>query len=130
MTEKQTVKMEVMNLIALVKIELKHSGVVMVTLIVLKVKTKLDVLVCGSCFSGFMNYDFFQLIVVGCAKDEFSCNDWNPRYRKSTCIPLKQRCDGIEQCPVGFDEIDCSVLTDTLEEHKVCEALLFTLVVI
>lgn len=64
---------------------------------------------------------FFNIFLnTGCSEREFSCNDWNPRYRRGTCIPLEQRCDGIEHCPVGYDETDCTILTDVIEEHKVC----------
>lgn len=121
---KRIVKMEVMNRIVLARIELKLLGFVMVILIVRKVKMKLDVLVILIIFGIQSSVKCFFLYVQkkGCAADEFSCNDWNTRYKRSTCIPLEQRCDGIEQCPVGFDEIDCTVLTDTLEEpNKVCK---------
>lgn len=119
--------MDLMNRIALARIELKHLGIVMVTLIVLMVKTNLDVLVYG--IDSFSSSQIQTLFCAGCSGDEFSCNDWNPRYRRSTCIPLEQRCDGTEQCPTGFDEIDCNVLTDTLQERKVCEmaSLIFML---
>ncbi|XP_066138197.1 uncharacterized protein ndl [Euwallacea fornicatus] len=50
----------------------------------------------------------------GCADDEFSCDDWS-RFRRSTCIPLVQRCDGVKQCEItGKDELDCSILADHL----------------
>ncbi|CAG9768789.1 unnamed protein product [Ceutorhynchus assimilis] len=48
----------------------------------------------------------------GCGINEFSCDDWS-RFRRSTCIPLVQKCDGIKQCEVtGKDEMDCSMLAD------------------
>ncbi|XP_076268925.1 serine protease nudel isoform X2 [Rhynchophorus ferrugineus] len=48
----------------------------------------------------------------GCEENEFSCDDWS-RFRKSTCIPITQRCDNIKQCEVtGKDEMDCSILAD------------------
>ncbi|KAH1029281.1 hypothetical protein HUJ05_002542 [Dendroctonus ponderosae] len=50
----------------------------------------------------------------GCAENEFSCDDWS-KYRRSSCIPLSQRCDGIKQCEItGKDEMDCSILADRL----------------
>ncbi|XP_050314340.1 serine protease nudel isoform X2 [Anthonomus grandis grandis] len=50
----------------------------------------------------------------GCEETEFSCDDWS-RLRRSTCIPISQRCDGIKHCEVtGKDESDCSILADHL----------------
>ncbi|KAL3276424.1 hypothetical protein HHI36_011809 [Cryptolaemus montrouzieri] len=54
----------------------------------------------------------------GCSEDEISCDDWS-RFRKGTCIPINQRCDGIRQCEVtGKDEDDCSILTDHIGEKN------------
>ncbi|CAG9836716.1 unnamed protein product [Diabrotica balteata] len=53
-----------------------------------------------------------ELGCFGCGKDEFSCDDWS-KFRKSTCILIEQRCDGITQCEItGKDEEDCTALTD------------------
>ncbi|KAK5649545.1 hypothetical protein RI129_000574 [Pyrocoelia pectoralis] len=55
-----------------------------------------------------------ELHCFGCELGMFSCDDWSPRQRISTCIPLEQRCDGIPQCPTERDELDCSVLVGQL----------------
>lgn len=61
-----------------------------------------------------LNHHCIFFVFSGCAENEFSCDDWS-RFRRSTCIPLKQRCDGVKQCEItGRDETDCSVLTDQL----------------
>ncbi|XP_072384349.1 serine protease ndl [Diabrotica undecimpunctata] len=53
-----------------------------------------------------------ELGCFGCGKDEFSCDDWS-KFRKSTCIPIEQRCDGTTHCEItGKDEEDCTALTD------------------
>ncbi|CAG9823853.1 unnamed protein product [Phaedon cochleariae] len=58
-----------------------------------------------------------ELGCFGCEKDEFSCDDWS-RFRKSTCIPIEHRCDGIRQCEItGKDEEDCSVLADNVGDQ-------------
>ncbi|KAL1501397.1 hypothetical protein ABEB36_006721 [Hypothenemus hampei] len=50
----------------------------------------------------------------GCSEGEFSCDDWS-RFRRATCIPLEQRCDGVKQCEItGKDETDCAILADHL----------------
>ncbi|XP_060524589.1 serine protease nudel-like [Cylas formicarius] len=50
----------------------------------------------------------------GCKEDEFSCDDWS-RFRRSTCIPISQRCDNIKQCEItGKDEAECSILLDSI----------------
>ncbi|KAK9881867.1 hypothetical protein WA026_018066 [Henosepilachna vigintioctopunctata] len=54
----------------------------------------------------------------GCAEDEISCDDWS-RFRKGTCVPIEQRCDGVRNCDVtGKDEDDCSILTDHMGESN------------
>lgn len=61
-----------------------------------------------------LNHRYKIFVYLGCAEDEFSCDDWS-RFRRSTCIPLEQRCDGVKQCEItGRDESDCSVLSDQL----------------
>uniref|UniRef100_A0A6P7FDM3 Serine protease nudel-like n=1 Tax=Diabrotica virgifera virgifera TaxID=50390 RepID=A0A6P7FDM3_DIAVI len=58
-----------------------------------------------------------EFVCFGCNKDEFSCDDWS-KFRKSTCIPIEQRCDGITQCEItGKDEEDCTVLTDNIGQQ-------------
>lgn len=53
---------------------------------------------------------------IGCSVDEVNCDDWS-RFKKGTCVPLSQRCDGIRQCEItGRDEDDCSILTDHIGE--------------
>ncbi|XP_030766039.1 uncharacterized protein LOC115890059 isoform X2 [Sitophilus oryzae] len=55
----------------------------------------------------------------GCEENEFSCDDWS-RFRKSTCIPISQRCDNIKQCEItGKDEMDCSILADHIGQFPV-----------
>ncbi|XP_044756720.1 uncharacterized protein LOC123315190 [Coccinella septempunctata] len=54
----------------------------------------------------------------GCSEDEINCDDWS-RFRKGTCVPMSQRCDGIRQCEItGRDEDDCSILTDHIGESN------------
>ncbi|KAF5286324.1 hypothetical protein FQA39_LY04222 [Lamprigera yunnana] len=55
-----------------------------------------------------------ELKCFGCELDMFSCDDWSPRERVSTCIPIEQRCDGVAQCPSEKDESDCALLLETL----------------
>nr|CAH7733212.1 unnamed protein product [Callosobruchus chinensis] len=53
-----------------------------------------------------------ELGCFGCSENEFSCDDWS-KFRKSTCIPIWQRCDNVRQCEMtGKDEEDCSILSD------------------
>lgn len=32
---------------------------------------------------------------------------------------MEQQCDGILQCPLGTDERDCLILTDSVGQHEV-----------
>lgn len=68
-------------------------------------------------------YTFFILnfvtLIVGCNDNEFSCDDWTERRKKATCVPLKERCDGKPQCRTGKDEMDCSLLTNSINVHQV-----------
>nr|CAI5852171.1 unnamed protein product [Callosobruchus analis] len=56
--------------------------------------------------------DRVGLYRICCLDNEFSCDDWS-KFRKSTCIPIWQRCDNVRQCEMtGKDEEDCSILSD------------------
>ncbi|KAB0800716.1 hypothetical protein PPYR_06455 [Photinus pyralis] len=55
-----------------------------------------------------------EMHCFGCESGTFSCDDWSPRERFSTCIPIEQRCDGIVQCATEKDELDCSIIVDHL----------------
>ncbi|CAH1999694.1 unnamed protein product [Acanthoscelides obtectus] len=58
-----------------------------------------------------------ELGCFGCSEHEFSCDDWS-KFRKSTCIPIWQRCDNIRQCEMtGRDEEDCSILSDNVGDQ-------------
>ncbi|CAH1186896.1 unnamed protein product, partial [Phyllotreta striolata] len=60
-----------------------------------------------------------ELGCFGCSEDEFSCDDWS-KSRKSTCIPMEERCDNKIQCQItGKDEEDCSILTDKIGPQPV-----------
>lgn len=58
-------------------------------------------------------------MILGCNDNEFSCDDWTERRKKATCVPLKERCDGKPQCRTGKDEMDCSLLTNSINVHQV-----------
>jgi hypothetical protein len=58
-------------------------------------------------------------VFSGCNASSFSCQDWDRHYRKTTCLPLEERCDGTRDCPNGRDEMDCLLLEDRLSHHHV-----------
>ena len=49
--------------------------------------------------------------VIGCRVNEISC-DMNKK--KSACLPLSKRCDGIAQCNDKSDEIGCDLFSKRL----------------
>ena len=46
---------------------------------------------------------------VACGELEFDCDG------KGTCIPVGQRCNGVNNCINGLDELNCGEL-DTVDE--------------
>lgn len=55
--------------------------------------------------------------MIGCDANSFNCDDWMESNKIATCIPLKERCDGIAQCPTGKDEKGCSTLVEHFGKH-------------
>lgn len=61
------------------------------------------------------------LIFPGCARNEFSCDDWNKMNPRGTCVPIEKRCDTVRDCLNGKDEQECSILTETVEQDQVSQ---------
>nr|XP_018909286.1 PREDICTED: serine protease nudel [Bemisia tabaci]XP_018909287.1 PREDICTED: serine protease nudel [Bemisia tabaci]XP_018909288.1 PREDICTED: serine protease nudel [Bemisia tabaci] len=59
-----------------------------------------------------------ELSCFGCARNEFSCDDWNKMNPRGTCVPIEKRCDTVRDCLNGKDEQECSILTETVEQDQ------------
>uniref|UniRef100_A0A8D9F2W7 Serine protease nudel n=1 Tax=Cacopsylla melanoneura TaxID=428564 RepID=A0A8D9F2W7_9HEMI len=54
-----------------------------------------------------------ELGCFDCPENTFSCDK-----NQTTCVQFDKRCDFTNDCNNGKDETDCSVLTDSVDEHK------------
>ncbi|XP_043219432.1 uncharacterized protein LOC122380380 isoform X2 [Amphibalanus amphitrite] len=54
----------------------------------------------------------------GCAVGEFSCSSL-PHLRGGRCVPRRHRCDGVEHCDNGRDELACLHLSDDVTPLQV-----------
>uniref|UniRef100_A0A8D8X0V6 Serine protease nudel n=1 Tax=Cacopsylla melanoneura TaxID=428564 RepID=A0A8D8X0V6_9HEMI len=59
-----------------------------------------------------------ELGCFDCPENTFSCDNWDRRKSQTTCVQFDKRCDFTNDCNNGKDETDCSVLTDSVDEHK------------